>query len=135
MNKKNLLFSILALSLLACVILVNTQISAFKENINVERYNRLQAEQKLDAEIKNSQRLETQLKDANRKIVGIQSIVNQGQSTASQLKSTVEVTSKENEELKAAVKKLQDELAASQKAATEHAAAATVNTPPMPVVK
>lgn len=117
MNKNIVLPGIVTVVIIACLLAVYANFGAMKQNLNLERYSRLDAERKLDVQIKNSRRLEDQLNDAKRRLEGIQDIVNEGQSTASQLKSTVEVTSKENENLKAAVKKLQDELAASQKAA------------------
>ncbi len=132
MNKKMLLPAFVGIALLACAIAVNANMNVLKQKITLEQGNRLVAESKLDAAIKNTQSLDQQLKEAKRKLENIQNIVSEGQSTASQLKSTVEVTSKENEALKAAVKKLQDQLAASQQvAAQQAAAAAAVVTPPV----
>lgn len=123
MNKNILLSSVLGVAFLASAFAVNANMDAMKKNINLERYNRLEAERKLDMSIKNTQRLDEQLKDAKRKLQGIQSIVTEGETTTNQLKSTVESTSKENENLKLVVKQLQEELAASQKAVAQSAQA------------
>lgn len=117
MNKGILLPAIVGIAVLACIIAVGTNLGALKKSIVLERYNRIEAERKLDAAIKNSIFLDQQLAEAKRKLDGIQNILSEGQSVTSQLKSTVDATSKENENLKATVKKLQDDLAASQKAA------------------
>ncbi|MCB9771186.1 MAG: hypothetical protein H6754_01355 [Candidatus Omnitrophica bacterium] len=117
MNKSILLPAIVGIAVLACIIAVSTNLSALKKSIGLERYNRIEAERKLDAAVKNSILLDQQLVEARRKLDGIQNILSEGQNVTSQLKSTVEATSKENENLKATIKKLQDELIASQKAA------------------
>lgn len=130
MNKKILLPSILGIAVVACAIAVNANFGAMKQNIRLEQYNRLEAERKLDTAIKNSQRLDEQLKEAKRKLQGIQNLVSEGESTTNQLKSTVEATSKENEDLKQTVKKLQEDLAASQKLVAERQAAAVPVAPP-----
>ncbi len=122
--KKNILLPVIVgICVIACVIALNANFGAMKQRLNLEVYNRLETERKLDVAIKNSQRLNEQLKDAKRKLEGIESIVSEGQSARSQLKSTVEMTSKENEDLKQTVKKLQEDLAASQKAESERAQA------------
>ena len=117
MNKSILLPVILGIAVLACIIAVSTNLGALKKSIVSERYKRIDAEQKLDTAIKSSILLDQQLAEAKRKLDGIQNIISEGQNVTSQLKSTVEATSKENENLKATVKKLQDDLIASQKAA------------------
>ncbi len=130
MNKNILLPSFVGVAVLASVIAINANVSSMKKNIDLERYNRIEAERKLDMAMKNSQRLDEQLKDAKRKLEGIENIVSEGQSTANELKSKAAMSAKENEALKEAVKKLQDELAAAQKAEQERVAAVPVVTPP-----
>ncbi len=129
LNKNILLPVIAGIAALGCLVAVNANYSAMKQKLTLERYNRLEAEKNLELIKRNSLRLEDQLTQAKQKLEGIQSIVNEGQSTASQLKSKVQVTSQENENLKASIKKLQDELASSQKAAAEKAAAMIAQTP------
>lgn len=132
MNKNILLSCVLGVAFLACAFAVNANMDAMKKNINLERYNRLEAERKLDVSLKNTQRLDEQLKDAKRKLQGIQSIVTEGETITNQLKSTAESTSKENESLKATIKQLQEELAASQKAAAANAQAVSAVPVPAP---
>lgn len=142
MNKNILLPIVVGVALFGCFLAVNANFGAMKQNLNLERYNRLDAERKLDAAIKNSNQLEQKLSDAKRKLEGIQNIVDEGQSAASELKSTVENTAKENAELKAAIKKMQDDMqkaaadaashAASQQRAQEEAAAAAKAVTPQP---
>ncbi len=130
MNKNILLPSVIGISVIGCAVALNVNFGAMKQRISLEVYNRLETERKLDIAIKNSQRLDEQLKDAKRKLQGIENIVSEGRSAESQLKSTIETTLKENEDLKQTVKKLQEDLAASQKAASERAQAVSVSQPP-----
>lgn len=126
MNKNILLPIIVGIALLGCFLAVNANVGVMKKNLSLERYNRLEAERRLDAAIKNSSQLEQKLSETKRKLDGIQNIVDEGQSTASELKATVDTTAKENSELKAMIKKMQDDLqkAAEEKAAAEAAEAA-----------
>ena len=121
MNKNIFLPIIIGVALLGSFLGVNANFGAMKQNLNLERYNRLDAERNLDAAIKNSNQLEQKLGDAKRKLEGIQNVVDEGQSAASELKATVENTAKENSELKVMIKKMQDDL--EQNAAAERAAA------------
>lgn len=134
MNKNILLPIIVGIALLGCFLAVNANFGAMKQNLNLERYNRLDAESKLDAAVKKSAKLEQQLTDAKRKLEGIQNIVDEGQSVTSELKSTVESTTKENSELKLAIKKMQEELekAATERAAAEAAAKSAAAAPAIP---
>ena len=100
-----------------------------EQTLSRERYNRMDVEQKLEQQVKKSMALSAQLSEANQQLEGIQKIVNKDQAAASQLKASVEVASKENEDLKATVKKLQDELAARQKMAEDRSAATAVAAP------
>lgn len=132
MNKNILLPVIVGITLLGCFLAVNANFGAMKQNLNLERYNRLDAERKLDAAMKSSRQLEQQLSESKRKLEGIQNIVSEGQSVATELKSTVESTERENSDLKLAIKKLQDDLqkATAQAQQAAAAVAATTATPP-----
>ncbi len=132
MKKSIVLPLIVSAVVLASLLAINANWGALKQKLTLEQGKRLVAESKLDAAVKTSRHLEDQLADAKKRLEGIQNIVNQGQSTANQLKSTVETTAKENENLKMAIKKLQDDLAASQKAEAQKAAVlATVPADPL----
>lgn len=137
MNKNILLPIIVGVALLGCFLAVNANFGALKQNLNLERYNRLEAERKLDKAMKDSYQLEQKLSDAKRKLEGIQNIVDEGQSAANELKSTVENTAKENAELKLTIKKMQEDLekaaAASQRAAADAAAEAAAKALPATV--
>ncbi len=116
MNKNILLPVLVGVVALACLLAVNANLSALKKNLDIERYKRLDKERELDIALKNSRRIQDELSEAKHKLEGIQNIVSEGQSTTTQLKTEVESTAKENENLKQSIKKLQDDLTASQKA-------------------
>ena len=134
MNKNIILPVLVGVVVVACLLAVNANLSALKKNLDIERYKRLDKERELDIAIKNSRRIQDDLNQAKHKLEGIQNIVSEGQSAASQLKTEVASTAKENEDLRTAVKKLQDELSASQKAmaAAQQAAAAVSAVPVTP---
>ncbi|MCB9758149.1 MAG: hypothetical protein H6753_07015 [Candidatus Omnitrophica bacterium] len=131
MNKNVLLPIIFGVAIVGCLVVVTTNFSAMEQTLSRERYNRMDVEQKLEQQVKKSMALSAQLSEANQQLEGIQKIVNKDQAAASQLKASVEVASKENEDLKATVKKLQDELAARQKMAEDRSAATAVAAPPI----
>ncbi len=131
MNKSVLLPIVFGVAIVGCLIAVTVNFGAMEQTLNRERYNRMDIEQKLEQQLKKSMALSAQLGEANQQLEGIQKIVNKDQAAASQLKASVEVTSKENEDLKAAVKKLQDELAARQKIAEDRSAVITSAAPPV----
>lgn len=131
MNKSVFLPIVFGIAIVGCLIAVTANFGAMEQTLNRERYNRMDIEQKLDQQVKKSLALNAQLNEANAQLEGIQKIVNKDQALASQLKETVNVTSRENEDLKAVVKKLQDELAARQKIAEDRSAAVPVAAPPV----
>jgi biopolymer transport protein ExbB/TolQ len=131
MNKGVLLPIVFGVAIVGCLIAVTVNFGAMEQTLNRERYNRMDIEQKLEQQLKKSMLLSAQLGEANQQLEGIQKIVNKDQAAASQLKASAEVISKENEDLKAAMKKLQDELAARQKIAEDRSAAITSVAPPV----
>src|SRR5262245_61482240 len=124
MNKNILLPIVVGGVALVCVFAANANQTILKKNLDIERFNRLDAERKLEATMKNTHRIQDELAEAKEKLAGIQDIVSEGQSASKQLKSQAEAQARENEELKQSIKKLQDELAASQKVPTDQPAIA-----------
>jgi len=118
-NKNTLLPVLVGAVALVCVVAVNANLSILKKNLDVERFSRLDAERKLESAVRNTHRIQDELADAQQKLAGIQGIVSQGQSTSKNLKAQAEAQAQENEDLKQLIKKLQEDLAASQKAAMD----------------
>lgn len=123
MNKNLLLPVLVGIVALACVLAVNANLSVLKRNLDMERFSRLDAERKLEAAMKNSHRIQDELINAKQKLESIQGIISEGESASKQLKMQAEARAKENEDLKQAIQRLQDELNASQKAALDQQAA------------
>ncbi|HOY08787.1 MAG TPA: hypothetical protein PLB05_01785 [Candidatus Omnitrophota bacterium] len=107
-----------AIAIIGCVLAVNASVnmSRIDQVLEQERFNRLSAEQKLQAAQKSIKQLVAELDDSRKKIKNIEDIINQGRSTTSDLQVQLQKEAEEKSKLMGQVQQLQQTLGQLEKA-------------------
>jgi peptidoglycan hydrolase CwlO-like protein len=110
---KNLTVRIsVVVAVIGCVLAVLASVNMGKTNTSLaeERYKRISAEQNIQQANIYIQQQRAQLAETQNKLKGIEGIINQGQSTASTLKSQLEEKEAQTQSLQAQIAQLQQSL-------------------------
>jgi septal ring factor EnvC (AmiA/AmiB activator) len=105
-----------AIAIVGCVLAVSASVnmSRLDQRLAQERYTRLAVEQKLQQAQKVIKQQAADLKDSQAKIGNIENILNQGKSTASDLKAQLDKQTKEKAALAQQLQQLQSQVQSLQ---------------------